>query len=242
MSFRDLHRLKRTVESLVDIDLRVEHIIVLPDSDYDSIVFLDRFLVQNPDAALIYLHDKGQGIYQAMDLGVSYSTGKYFTFWNSGDVLSSAVELSKMLDRLKLCSANWILTNGHFDWIEYPTPSIANLTSFILQEKKGYVSHQCILFRSDLYFDREVFNLNYKVAADTYQIYESYQKFIPEVLDFSIVCVEPGTFSAANNRRARLEIFILVITKLRGLSRVKALKNIFTIELLNLLSKVLQIR
>ncbi len=242
VSSNDFERVKRTVESLLGVDRRVEHIIVLPFNDSESIDFLVDFLEQNPNVALSYVHDKGEGIYQAMAIGVAQATARYFTFWNAGDVLSSTEELSKMLNHVSLCSANWVLTNGQFDWIEYPTPSLANLTSFMLQEKGGYVSHQCILFKTDWYFEREVFNLNYKVAADTHQIYESYQRSIPELLDFSIVCVEPGTFSAINNRRARLEVLVIVGTKLRGLNRLKALKNFLTNELSHFLGKIPQIR
>ena len=230
VSFRDLERLKRTVESLKESDGRVAQIIVLPINDADSIAYLDSTLDRDPTTALSYVHDDGKGIYQAMSLGVAQVTSPYFTFWNSGDFLNSAFELSCLLDDLNQCEADWVLTNGNFNWIDYPTPTIKNLRRFILQEDAGYVSHQCILFRTDYFTGREIFNLKYKVAADTDQIYRIYRKSEPTILDYPIVSVEHGKFSSMNNRRARVEVFLLVTANLDGVERFIAIKNILERE------------
>ena len=242
VSFRDLDRLKRTVDSLIGIDPRVEHIIVLPDSDYESVEFLDCFLVEHPDAALSYVHDKGQGIYQAMNLGVSYATCKYFTFWNAGDELNSSLEMSSLLNELILCESNWVLTNGYFSWIDYPHPSLENLLSFIRQESAGYVSHQCVLFKRLFFIEGAVFDFRYKVASDTDQIFRCYRNSTPKILDYSVVAVEIGQYSAVNHRRARLEVLLIIIRRLNSLDLLLALYNYSRNNLSYLLMKSRKLR
>ena len=242
MSFRDLDRLKRTVESIINIDQRVEHIIVLPFNDRDSLIFLDSTLEQNPTAALRYVHDKGQGIYQAMSLGVSCASSQYFTFWNAGDELNSVSELSLLLENLESCNATWILTNGHFSWIEYPAPSYENLISFIRQERLGYVSHQCILFEARYFKKEPAFNLSYKVASDTDQIYRCYKDSVPAILNFAAVSVEVASYSATNQRRARIEVFLIIIRQLNSLDLLYALYNFSRNNLHFLLTKSQKLR
>jgi hypothetical protein len=202
-----------------------------------SVEFLKYYVNQNPNSNLRYLHDKGQGIYQAMTLGVKHTHSAYFTFWNAGDELHSDYEMSRLLDELGPLNADWILTNGDFNWIEYPTPSIENLRRFVTQEERGYISHQCILFKTNLYAEKQIYNFKYKVAADTQQIFKCYQNSDPAILDFPIVSVELGAFSSVNNRRARFEVLIIVITSLRGWERLNAIKNILIRELRQLLER-----
>jgi hypothetical protein len=202
-----------------------------------SVEFLKLYISQNPHSNLRYIHDKGQGIYQAMTLGVENSQSAYFTFWNAGDELYSLSELCLLLTQLPSSDANWILTNGNFSWIKYPTPSIENLLSFIRQEKKGYVSHQCILFKKSYFSKSEVFDFTYKVAADTDQIYRCYRNSTPAVFDISVVSVEFGVYSSKNHRRARFEVLLIILRQLKSKELFIALYNFFKNNLRYFLTK-----
>jgi hypothetical protein len=225
VSYHDLVRLRRTVESLIQFDLDLDHLIVLPKNDLESILFLEDALVRYPKKSLRFIHDDGVGIYQAMSLGVQHVLTNYFTFWNSGDQLFSSFEMKSLLSSLSSSDANWILTNGNFDWMEYPPLSRDNLQQFIRQHPKGYVSHQCVLFRTSFFQVDEIFDFKYKVAADTDQIYRCYGDSYPLILDYRIVSVEIGAFSAINQRRARIEVFQIIFRRLRGLDFAIALFN-----------------
>ena len=237
VSSRDLDRLKRTVHSLAEINQRIEHVIVLPFDDKDSVDFLNTFLEQNPDSFLSYFHDQGLGIYQAMILGVAQARSVYFTFWNAGDELHSASEMSLLLNELSSSDANWILTNGNFTWMNYPRPSLENLLRFIRQQKMGYVSHQCILFKKAFFDEGKLFDLTYKVAADTDQIYRCYRNSTPAILDFAIVSVEIGKYSSTNHRRARIEVFLIIVRQLKSLDLMYAIYNFFRNNLTYFISK-----
>ena len=237
VSFHDLERLKCTIESLATADRRIEHVIVLPLNDFDSVKFLERFMKHNPNSTLRYVHDKGQGIYQAMTIGVAHVRSKYFTFWNSGDRLYSHSELVVLLNKLPSCDANWILTNGHFTWTKYPAPSLENLLSFIRQEITGYISHQCILFKKSYYSEGRIFDLTYRVAADTNQIYQCYRDSTPAILDMSVVSVEIGAYSSAHHRRSRMEVLLIILRQLRSKDLFLALYNFTKNNLQYFLSK-----
>lgn len=237
VSYHDLDRLRRTVQSLIQFALYLDHLIILPRDDFESIQFLEDLMFRNPKKSIRFSHDEGFGIYEAMSFGVKNVRSRYFTFWNSGDELFSSIEMNSLLVELSQSDANWILVNGHFNWIDYPPPSKVNLRNFIRQSPTGYLSHQCVLFRTDFFRGHDIFNFKYKVAADTDQIYRCYLESDPLILDYKIVSVEVGAFSAVNHRRARFEILEIIIRRLKGLDLIFALFNFFKSNFYFLLSK-----
>jgi len=58
------------------IDARVEFVVVTPLTNLDSIA---KYI------SAVFVHDQGEGVYQAMNLGISASRGDYLWFLNSGD-------------------------------------------------------------------------------------------------------------------------------------------------------------
>lgn len=225
VSYNDLDRLKVTVNSLLLSDSRLEHLIVLPENDSISIEFLDEVIRKYPERVIAYIHDAGHGIYEAMEFGALHIKSKYFTFWNAGDALYSKDEMRKMLDTLERTENEWILTNGFFSWISYARPTLANLRAFILQEKGGYVSHQCVILKRSIVGEFKLFNPWLRVAADTDQIYRLYKSFEPLLLNNICVSVEYGKYSGFHQRRARLEILIIILMRLKGMEQFIALKN-----------------
>ena len=77
----DSTRLEKTLRSCSEISNDVEHIIVLPSTDYDSQELCSKFNSNNNVQRIIAL-DGNSGIYPAMNIGAKISTGKYIIFWN----------------------------------------------------------------------------------------------------------------------------------------------------------------
>ena len=221
----DLKRLVLTLESLLPQDRRIEHVLVIPREDKETLNFLRKFNAEN-DMRLKITFDDSNGIYPAMERGAKASSGKFFTFWNSGDYLASRSQMNSLLDALEHERARWVLTGGMFSWVNYPTPNMALHKKFLLQTPGSYISHQCVLFSKEAFFNQHLFNFNYQVAADTEQIFRLSKLSVPNYLPFSAVGVEEGNYSAVRHRRARLELFSIAMFNLTGIDRIKALGNL----------------
>lgn len=233
----DLERLRVTLYSLLPQNARIEHVLVIPKDDNLSLDFLEKFKNEH-GCTMRIIFDDANGIYQAMEKGAQASTGKYFTFWNSGDNLGSISDMELLLDALVKEAAGWVLTGGLFSWVEYPVPSTASLRNFLLQYPGGYISHQCVLFSKSAFVDQQFFNLNYQVAADTDQIFRLSKLSTPGFLPYAVVKVEEGNYSATRHRRARLELFSIVASNLKGFDRITALVNLIRQNMKFLLQKL----
>jgi len=221
----DLRRLTITLKSMLPLDGRVEHILVIPTEDSLTLEFVKSFSDEN-NLELRVVFDDSIGIYPAMKKGAIASDGKYFTFWNSGDHLGSKSEMESLLDALEGENAKWVLTGGLFSWVDYPIPNQNILRKFLIQSPGGYISHQCVLFSKSAFTNQAFFNLKYKVAADTDQIFRLSRLHPPSFLPFAAVRVEEGNYSASKHRRARIELFPIAAANLRGFDRIVALVNL----------------
>ena len=221
----DMQRLKITLDSLLPKNPRIEHVLVIPKEDNQTLDFVSRFKSEhNVDFNIVF--DDPIGIYPAMEKGAIASRGKFFTFWNSGDHLGSSPQMESLLDALENVEAKWVLTGGIFSWMDYPVPNENLLKSFLLQSSGGYISHQCVLFSKSAFLNQHFFNCKYQVAADTDQIFRLSKLSRPDFLPFSAVRVEEGKYSATRHRRARLELFPIAIFNLKGFDRIVAVGNL----------------
>lgn len=221
----DIQRLKITLDSLLPKNPRIEHVLVIPREDIQTLDFVSKFSSEhNVDFNVAF--DELNGIYPAMEKGAIASGGKFFTFWNSGDHLGSSSQMDALLEALENVAAKWVLTGGIFTWVDYAVPDENQLRKFLLQSPGGYISHQCVLFSKSAFFNQHFFNLKYQVAADTDQIFRLSKLSRPDFLPFSVVKVEEGNYSATRHRRARLELFPIAIINLRGFDRIVAVGNL----------------
>jgi hypothetical protein len=221
----DLKRLTITLKSLLPLDPRIEHVIVIPKEDNLTLEYLNKYILMNDhDPRIIF--DDSVGIYPAMEKGAIAATGKFFTFWNSGDHLGSRPEMESLLDELEKANSKWILTGGLFSWVDYPTPNLDLLRRFLFQSPGGYISHQCVLFSKSAFSNQRIFNFKYKIAADTDQIFRLSKLYAPAFFPFSAVRVEEGKYSASRHRRARMELFPIVVFNLTGFDRIIAVGNL----------------
>jgi glycosyltransferase involved in cell wall biosynthesis len=240
VSSNDTERLRKTILSLAPGDARVEHIVVVPESDYKTRDFLIE-VEREFNSSFHLVSDQAAGIYQAMAIGAMASCGKYFTFWNSGDYLDSREELEKLLFDLESETAPWVITDGVFDDIRSHRPTFRNLEAFILQKRGGYVSHQCVLFSKKAFVAQPFFNFSYRVAADTDQIFRLNAIAAPRLLPHQVVHVQSGDFSSKHHRRARIELFFVILKNLRGNQRVISIFNFFLTNFSYLLHKIARV-
>jgi len=172
VSFRDPSGLNRTLESLAAL---------LPFSDYDfnwEIIVVDGSPALNQETLnrhlkvfgprLKSLEEEPQGIYGAMNFGISKATGEYIWFLNGGDRLKSAGILCKLLKRrgdLIIGGAD-LYRDGRYLYSRIPE-------SDLLSNVRGvnHVCHQAVLYRRALFETVGVFSPRFRIIADYEHLY-----------------------------------------------------------------------
>lgn len=233
----DHTRLSETLNSMVELPGNVEHIVVTPRQDFNSLALLQNMSFgQKQNLRITY--DANHGIYPAMNLGAEVARGKYLSFWNSGDGLVSLLALENLINSLAVSRPAWLIYNAIFDWREPMKLSSNDVENFLLNKKGAFISHQAIAV-SKLSFDSlGGFDTKYKVASDTAMITKLYTTEKPLFFSSEVVRVEKPEFASRNHRTARLEIALIAITTLTGNSRLKAVRNIFLGEYSRFRSKL----
>jgi hypothetical protein len=82
--------------------------------------------------------------------------------------------------------------------------------AFRKQKKKGYVSHQSVFVRLDVYEKLNGLDVKFPIAADTKQIFKLSDMSRPEILEGIAIKVEEGFNVTSHNRESRLEVFRII--------------------------------
>ena len=231
VSFNDLDRLQITMDSLMNVDSRVEHVLVVPTRDLKTRDFLkSRKLTSNSNQTVVL--DGGHGVYDAMNLGISASSAKFICFWNSGDRLFDLNNLQDFLETLAFSSAPWLICEANLEWANCDEYNSKSMLKFLLGEPNTFISHQAVIIDRFMLKEIGLFNTRYKVAADTELLIRCNYKFgQPQLFNKVIVHVQAPEFASRNNRRSRFEIFVISLLRLKFHHKFIALYNLLCREL-----------
>lgn len=232
----DRLRLESTLESFLGIELPIELVIVHPSSDQCSKDAISKYS-ENIHFRLKEVFDQGIGIYSAMNLGAEAATGRYLTFWNSGDLAEGPAALSSLCSVLEESSANWLISQGVFDWRPAQKLTLENLHGFVTQAPESFVSHQTTFFARKAFLAAGAYDDKYKVAADTKLITSFFLMHLPQFIHFSTVIVEVPNFASANNRVGRKESILISVKDLPWGLKWQSVKNFLFREMGSVLSK-----
>ena len=97
ITFNNFNGLKNTISS-INYELDIEHIIIDGASSDETPAFLQSIDIPN----LSWLSEPDQGIYDAMNKGLSRATGDYVLFMNAGDQFYSHDSLRSIIDLLTM--------------------------------------------------------------------------------------------------------------------------------------------
>jgi glycosyltransferase involved in cell wall biosynthesis len=233
----DGKRLAKTLHSLAGVSSFIEHVVVIPKDDIESMAIWESYSDSTPHPMLL-VHDERQGVYPAMNIGANASRGKYLCYWNAGDELNSVEDLQILLENLDAGNPKWVICQGKFQWRQGQELSVLNLFGFIKHKAYSFISHQTVIVRRDTFISIGSFDCRYRVAADTAMITRMCSIENPRWEESVVVKVEAPQFASHNHRLGRIEVLLIALRELQGSQRIQALKNIFYAETKRLVMKL----
>lgn len=219
VTYHDLERFKSTAETMKwSSGMSIEWIVVLPLDDLPTRTHINSL---QSNSNLRVVDDLGDGIYEAMNLGLMSARGEYVSFLNSGDLVLSLYLLGQLIDFLNTKKREIVIVDVEIPWRKPQIVSIDNFQNFILFKVDSFISHQSIIIRTSLLLDMGGFDLRYRVAADTDLIIRVAQQGQTSFFDHKVFFVEQPNFASQRNRRARAEVVMIAFLASRGINRIK---------------------
>tara|TARA_B100000963_G_scaffold343251_1_gene344898 strand:+ start:623 stop:1351 length:729 start_codon:yes stop_codon:yes gene_type:complete len=152
----DLEGLKRTIESIKSLNFTdYEYVVIDGGSDDQSLDF-----IKNEPTISMWLSEKDNGIYDAMNKGIKNSSGDYVHLLNAGDVYysSDVFDDSHFLDGKDFLA--WtVLKRGKRDivWSPHKSKTYNSLR----------IAHPGLIVKRSYYLNNEVYSLDYSLISDS---------------------------------------------------------------------------
>jgi len=236
VTYKDLERLTATLSTLAKMPSKIQIVIVCPLSDIATRNYCKEFAAKDA-TQVILVEDSGIGIYQAMNVGISASSGDYLCFWNSGDLLFSRKNLYALCSHLEQTKEDWVIAQGVFDWSAPQELTESNVWNFITHAPNSFVSHQTVFFNRKLVVHMGGYDTRFRVGGDTKLISQFALRHPVGFFEFPVVSVEKPSFAASNNRLARIETFLIALEILPLGLKFKSVFNILYREFNSLLKR-----
>lgn len=184
-----VNTIKETIESVLSQTYRdIEYLVIDGGSEDGTLDIVKSY----SDKIDFIISEKDNGIYDAMNKGIRFSSGQYLFFLNSGDLFYDENTLSKVFKDL---GNENLLIYGNAKLV--PSNLIQNQKNWHLDVRKKII-HQSIFMPTS--FCKEVpFNIAYKIMAD-YKNVRTFIKSYPHYvvyLDFPICIYDTSGVSSA---------------------------------------------
>ena len=166
VNFNNLAGLENTIKSVISQSFTNYEYIVIDGGSTDGSINL---ISQYSDSIDLWISEKDNGIYDAMNKGIAKATGQYIMFLNSGDLLADNTVLERCINKLKEFDKTDILygdlvVNNHKDskYKEHLHPQELSL-AFL---EKDTINHQASFIKKDIFNEFGYYPLEYKLASD----------------------------------------------------------------------------
>ena len=157
----NLNGLKKTLESVVAQDYpNIEYLIIDGGSTDGSVSFIEN----NKQTIHYWTSEKDNGIYDAMNKGITQANGAYLLFLNSGDYLYSNKAISKLIrngiNEDIIYGNLGVFKNSSLEIITFP--SKLGRTHF----QYGFLPHQATLIRRHLFLKFGFYKTEFQIISD----------------------------------------------------------------------------
>jgi glycosyltransferase involved in cell wall biosynthesis len=162
--YNDQAGIEATLKSVLGQTYKNVEYIVIDAMSNDRTEFIIHKYINGISA---YIREADRGIYDGMNKGISFSTGDWLLFMNSGDTFYTETIITKLVETLQLHrnddlsviygDSRRVNADGSSSIIEASPKAKFNKGSFF--------SHQSALIKGDVH-RRKPYNLKYKLASD----------------------------------------------------------------------------
>lgn len=200
-SYNCVDEIEKTIQSVLEQDYPlIEYIIIDGGSDDGTIDIIKKY----ENRISFWISEPDDGLYFAMNKGISHATGDWVYIHNAGGVFYEPTTLSKMFS----CRHDDADAIFGYNWSTKDQCFYRNPVPFYLQEKRdkrpGY-SHQALFVRTE-WCKKYPFDTTYKCCADfnqAIQIWENGGRF--KYIDIPVVISALPGFSARHRRLQAIE-------------------------------------
>jgi glycosyltransferase involved in cell wall biosynthesis len=159
------HLLPKTIISVLEQTYsNIEYIIIDGASTDNTTAIVESF----KNKINLYVSEPDQGIYDAMNKGISLATGDIIIFLNAGDYFVSKDVLDFFISKINLRDAD--LFFGRIVWNDPKTKDIVlsehSWINFSWDLKASNFPHPATLYKKILFDSVGLFDLNYTICAD----------------------------------------------------------------------------
>jgi glycosyltransferase involved in cell wall biosynthesis len=210
--FNDLEALKKTVQSVVELEFKNFEYIIIDGGSTDGTL---EYIYSITNNSVRCLSEKDDGIFDAFNKGINLSTGLWVHLLNAGDIY---------MDKNVFANVNF---DSEKDFICFPV---------LKRKKKDYVwkpelfyenifvnvSHPGLLVKRIFYKTSEMYPVNFKYVSDSYFIWNN---VVPEkslIHETTLVEMADGGYSTKWKLQHEIEKQSLIfLSKLSLVNRLK---------------------
>lgn len=203
-------RLIKTLDSYLILNFLFEIVLVIPATDLASAGTIQSYK-NRLKTKVIVVNDNNEGIYAAMNLGILNSSGIFSIFLNAGDEVSSKLNFKELPLELANIKEGWIILRPDLSWSLHHITHLSQVMDFFVQKNASFISHQSVLFRTELLRDFGGYDSKYKVIADTALMYQFFKRGDPYMSSLIFSEIETPNFASLNQRRSRIEFMVLIL-------------------------------
>jgi glycosyltransferase involved in cell wall biosynthesis len=158
-----IESLPNAIKSILDQAFKDYEIIIIDSLSTDGTIELINHFKNSKNCQIIGLSESDDGIYDAMNKGISLSSGEWCYFMGSDDQLNSKNVLKDIY--LKITNQSCDLIYGNVVAGKSQIKYVYNSFSKVLSQG---IHHQSIFYRKSLFDELGKYDLSFKVAADYY--------------------------------------------------------------------------
>lgn len=206
VSYNCQENIENTIKSVLDLNHpKIEYIVIDGNSKDNTINIIQKYI----DNIQYFISEPDKGIYDAMNKGISKSTGDWIFFLNAGDIFDNREILNsipfeiytKDIDVCAIIGDIKVDIDGKISLRNKRIPFYRNDKSF---KNMGF-SHQGVFVKTE-YAKSLLFDLRYKLCAD-YNMMVSLNKLGLKFIetDKPICTIQGGIGASANNRDLQMK-------------------------------------
>jgi glycosyltransferase involved in cell wall biosynthesis len=172
INYNNAEGLRRTLASVAAQTYpNIEHIIIDGGSNDESVDIIKEYVNKSMMYDVLWVSEKDNGVYHAMNKGIRKASGNYIQILNSGDVLAAQNVTERMVaalpDGVSILYGNMLKSYDGKTIINKDTCGNGMYTpESFLYFYKGTLNHDCAYIRRDLFKKYGLYNEEMKICSD----------------------------------------------------------------------------